>query len=137
MGSDEPRGTAHPLICRGLLVHFKAVLKSSVLVAEAGISGCLISISTNFNNYMVPHPHAKHVDQRNSTHLNHNIQELKNSVFFYYIYLHRLMILIFPLSLKHGPRGQREIIFHQTIQWNRFRSIFLIIQDSLFLLITR
>lgn len=108
-------------------------------VAKAGISSCLISPPTNFNNYMVPHQHSKHVDPPNQTHLKHNILELMHSDFFYlffYFYLHRLITLIFPLSLKQGPEGQWEIILQQTLLQNRFCGTFLIIQDSSFLLIT-
>lgn len=100
--SDEPRGPADPLICRGLLVHFKAVFEVLCSVAKAGISSCLISPPTNFNNYMVPHQHPEHVDPPNQTHLKHSILELMHSGFFFYFYLHRLITLIFPSFLKTG-----------------------------------
>lgn len=73
-------------------------------VAKAGVSSCLISSPSNFNNDMVPYQHTKHVDPTNQINLKHNILKLMHSdTFFPHSYLHRLITLIFPLSLKQGP----------------------------------
>lgn len=95
-----------PLMCWGLLVHFKAVLK--ILCSVAGVSSCLISPPTNFNNDTVPHQHAKHVDPTNPSsfetqHPGINAFRLFSLPFFFpHFLLHRLITLIFLLSLKHG-----------------------------------
>lgn len=103
-----------------------------VLCSVAEVSSCLISPPTNFNNDTVPHQHAQHVDQPNQTHLKHNILELMHSdfflsllFFFFYFLLHRLITLIFLLSLKHGalrPMGNHTSpdITMKSIWWYIF-----------------
>lgn len=121
---------------------FQSCFEVLCSVAKAGASSCLISPPTNFNNYMVPHQHTKHVDPPNQTHLKYILKLMHPNFFsffcfFFYFYLRRLITLIFPLSLKQRPEGQWEITLHQTLLRNRFCGTFLIIQDSSFLLITR
>lgn len=84
---------------------FQSCFEVLCSVAKAGISSCLISLPTNFNITTASHQHTKHVDPPNQTHLKHNIPELMHSDFlFSNFYLHRLITLIFPLSLKLGAR---------------------------------
>lgn len=86
-------------------MHFKAVLK--ILCSVAGVSSCLISPPTNFNNDTVPHQHAKHVEPTNPSsfetqHPGINAFRLFfSTLFFSHFLLHRLITLIFLLSLKH------------------------------------
>lgn len=130
-----------PLMCWGLLVHFKAVLK--ILCSVAGVSSCLISPPTNFNNDTVPHQHAKHVEPTNPSsfetqHPGINAFRLFFSTLFFFP-LPPTQVNNFNISsfLKtRGLKGQWEITPHQTLLWNRFGGTVLIIQDSSFLLIT-
>lgn len=120
---------------------FQSCFEVLCSVAKAGISSCLISRPTNFNNHMVPHQHPKHVDPPNRTHLKHNILELMYSDIFLSFFFKKFLPMQFnnfniPSFLKTVAEGQWEIALHQTLLWNRFCGTFLIIKDLSFHLIT-
>lgn len=92
---------------------FQSCFEAPCSVAKAGISSCLISRLTNFNNYTVPHQHGEHVDPPTSFKAQHpgiNICTLF-SFFQDNFYLHNLISLIFPLFWKQGPKANGKSHF--------------------------
>lgn len=80
---------------------FQSCFEVLCSVAKAGISSCLISPPSNFNNNMVPYQQTKHVDPTNQIHLKHILELIHLDNFFPLAHSYtRLITLIFHLFLK-------------------------------------